>query len=1179
MIVMTRFLTLGALVAAVVSLLGSPGVAPASAAGTVGWSVRAAAEPTHFSSNDFLRCEREEKCDRYQLLVMNVGDAPSSGTITVTDKLPAGITTRKTPTSGEGLEGEWSCTEGAGQTTVTCTLEGSVPAGAYTPFLDLEVSAPTASMTGSLKNEVSVTGAGTAVVASTSEETPISSQAPEFGVSEFAFEPAGVGGAPTTQAGAHPWEVTASFGIPATFSPPGIANTYFQPVENTKEVAVELPAGFVGDPQAAPRCTQTELRAATCPAASRVGAFAFRSGLFAFDEFTSTGNGGLPPSGCCSAVYNMVPESGYPAEFAFTFANIPVYLYASVVHSGSGYRLRVASPGIPAEIELSGTTITFFGDPGELNGGSSEAAFLTSPTNCAAGPLASRIELAPWEDPGHPAGSEATAYPQLTGCNLLQFNPWLTLAPSPLGPGREEEGTSEADEPSAYSVDLKVPQTSGFSELATPELRDATVTLPQGISVSPASAQGLVGCQAEGPEGINIGSNDIGPEGEDLGDPEATELGAGHAGGNNSPYDDGVYHTAPGHCPEALTLGTVEVTTPLLSSPLHGHIYLAAPKCGGAGQPECTEASATNGELFSGYIEVAGSGVIVKIPGTIAANPQTGQLTGTFKENPQFPFEDLKLHFHGGPRAPIANPQTCGSFATTSTLTSWGGQEVSQPSEPFTVTGCAATMPFAPSFTSGTTIPTAGAFSPFTLTFSRQDREQDLSGLSVTLPPGLLAKIAGVPLCGEAQANAGTCGAESQIGTTSVTAGSGTNPLYVSGGRVYLTQGYKGQPFGLSVVVPAVAGPFNLGNVVVRASIHIDPSTAQVTVTSDPLPQSRDGVPFRLRTVNVMIERPNGQGFTFNPTNCAAQAVTATISSAQGASVGVSSPFAAAGCKDLPFHPDFSASTAGKTSKALGATLNVKITSAGLGQANIAKVNVEIPKALPTQLKTLNHACTEAQFAANPANCPPASDIAQVTVHTPLLNSPLKGPAYLVSHGNAAFPDVEMVLQGEGVTLVLDGHTQIKQGVTYSHFETVPDAPFTSFEFSSPQGELALFTANGDLCDQKLTMPTELTGQNGAVLTQSTHIEVEGCPTSVSVKSKTVNKRTVKLSVYAPAAGKLTASGKGLSSVSKSYSGQEAQSFTLTQKKAGKLKTKIKLSFTPSKGKKQSKSVTVEFKR
>jgi hypothetical protein len=241
-------------------------------------------------------------------------------------------------------------------------------------------------------------------------------------------------------------------------------------------------------------------------------------------------------------------------------------------------------------------------------------------------------------------------------------------------------------------------------------------------------------------------------------------------------------------------------------------------------------------------------------------------------------------------------------------------------------------------------------------------------------------------------------------------------------------------------------------------------------------------------------------------------------------------------------------------------------------------VDVELPKALPTQLKTLNKACTEAQFNSNPAGCPPASDVAQVTVHTPLLSSPLLGPAYLVSHGGAAFPDVEMVLQGEGVELVVDGKTQIKKGITYSHFETIPDAPISSFEFKSPQGEVALFTANGDLCDQKLVMPTTMTGQNGALLTQNTPVDVEGCSSSLSVVSSRVKKRTLTLSVYAPGAGRVSAGGRGVSSGSKAYSGREALTFTLKQKTAGRLKTSVKFTYTPSNGKKQTKEVRASFR-
>jgi hypothetical protein len=711
--------------------------------------------------------------------------------------------------------------------------------------------------------------------------------------------------------------------------------------------------------------------------------------------------------------------------------------------------------------------------------------------------------------------------------------------------------------------------------LATPDLKDATITLPEGLSISPSAADGLVGCRATGSEGIDF-PNHTRPDGEEMHPDEAgegEEIGA-----------DGLSHLAPGHCPAKSKIGGAEVETPVLPPhTLKGSVYIAEPTCGVEGHPACTEASATNGELYGLYLEVAGSGVIVKLHGKVEANPKTGQLTTTFQENPQLPFSELKLKLTGGPRAPLANAQTCGEATTTSALTPWSAPESGPPATPFssyTVSGCASPMPFVPGFLAQTSTPLAAGFSPFTMTLSRNDGEQNLVGVTVTMPPGVAGMLSKVPLCGEPQAQAGTCSEASKIGTVNVAAGAGSEPLWLPG-SVYLTGPYKGAPFGLSIVVPAVAGPFNLGNVVERAAISVNPTTAQVTVTSGALQQSRDGVPFRLKTLNVTIDR---EGFMFNPTNCSQLQITGTVTGAlpdgsPGSSVAVSSPFAVTGCANLPFKPVFSASTHAKTSKALGASLTVKIAYPAGGEANLHKVNVELPKVLPTQLKTLQKACTEAQFNSNPAGCPPHSDIAQVTARTPVLASPLTGPAYLVSHGGAAFPDVEMVLQGEGVTLIVDGKTQIKNGITYSHFETIPDAPISSFEFNSPQGEYALLAANGNLCDQKLVMPTVVTGQNGAVISQNTRIEVEGCPGSLSVVSSKVKKRTLTVSVYAPGVGKVTASGKGVSSGSKTYSGREALTLTLSQKKAGKLRTKIKLTFTPSKGKKQTKSLAVRFKK
>jgi hypothetical protein len=1106
-------------------------VPAAEAAPVTTWNVQLVPEPTHFSPSDPITCEGKEFCDRYQLLVTNIGDAASSGTITVTDTLPAGITTAAAPRTGRNSEEvPWTCTNGAGNTTVTCTFPAPIPAGGYAPFIDIAVSAPTPAMVGPLLNEVSVSGGGALGAATARSETEISSSPLEFGVTAFSFDAATATGEASTQAGGHPWTVTTTLGAPLKFSPPG-DNEQFTAINNLKTVSAELPDGFVGYAPTVEQCTQAQLASQACPGGSRVGAFAVIGAGLAFGEFTFTGD---PSTGCCSAVYNLTPQPGYPAEFGFTYAGVPVYLYATLVHTPAGYRLKISSPGIPALLETAVVAVTFYGDPGALSGSASDAAFLSNPTDCATPDHPSRIQLQAWEQPDGSASKEVNGYPQITGCDQLQFEPTLDLVPSPPSEG----GTTEADEPSAYTVDLKVPQTSSFSELATPALRNATVTLPEGVSVSPSAAAGLVGCAAEGATGINIGSADVDASGRDIGDPEATELGAGHAGGNDSPYDDGLYHVAPGHCPEASILGTVEVFTPLLpegsggTAPLHGHVYLAEPKCGGSGQPACTEQSATNGELYGLYVEVAGDGVIAKLAGTVAADPATGRLTATFDDQPQLPFSELRMRFKGGPRAPLTNPVDCGEATTTSVLQPWSapGTPNAISTSSFAVTGCGGGTVFAPDFVAGMLTPTAGATSAFSLTISRRDREGYLSGVATTTPPGLVGMISQVPRCGEPQAAIGDCPAVSQIGTTTVAAGAGTQPFVLSG-AVYLTDGYKGAPFGLSVVVPADAGPFHLGNVVVRAAIDVDPATAAVSVLSDPLPQSRDGVPFRLRTIHVDVDRP---GFLGNPTNCAASQISGNLTSARGASASVSSPFNVAGCAGLPFKPSFSVSTQGKTSKANGASLTVKVAQKP-GEANIRKVQLQLPKILPARLTTLQKACTEAQFNANPAGCPAGSVIGTAKAITPILSSPLTGPAYLVSHGGAAFPDVEFLLQGEGVQITLDGKTDIKKGVTYSRFETIPDAPISSFETVLPQGPHSALAASGDLCattkvvsvrkrtkirvhgrvkrvtrtlkrrvSQSLVIPTTIVGQNGAQIVQSTKVAVTGC---ARAKKTTVKKK------------------------------------------------------------------------
>jgi hypothetical protein len=390
-----------------------------------------------------------------------------------------------------------------------------------------------------------------------------------------------------------------------------------------------------------------------------------------------------------------------------------------------------------------------------------------------------------------------------------------------------------------------------------------------------------------------------------------------------------------------------------------------------------------------------------------------------------------------------------------------------------------------------------------------------------------------VTVCGEPQASQGACGPESQIGTVASAAGPGPTPFWVTNGRAYLTGPYKGAPFGLSIVVPTKAGPFDLGDEHLRAALFVDPYTGAATTVSDPLPTIKDGIPFQVKTVNVNINRPE---FIFNATNCKAMAINATISPTAGAAVHVSSPYQARNCGGLPFSPELTAEAGGHASKPNGTSFIVKV-KARPGEANIAKTFLQLPLELPSRLTTIQKACLAATFEANPASCPEGSNIGMAIAHTPLLKSPLVGPAYLVSHGNASFPDVEFVLQGENVKVILDGKTDIKNGITYSRFETVPDAPVTTFETVLPAGPHSALTANVpesenfSLCNHTLLMPTEITGQNGAVIRKTTHVALIGCAAAkpaVAIAGAKVDGNTLMVTFKTGAAGTVWVSGYGL---------------------------------------------------
>ncbi|HWY19061.1 MAG TPA: hypothetical protein VNY27_10190 [Solirubrobacteraceae bacterium] len=958
-----------------------------------------------------------------------------------------------------------------------------------------------------------------------------------------------------TQAGGHPWALTTTGELtteqagkwPNEFEEVLCGCVPIAPTQDPKDIVAGLPAGLLGNPQAVPRCSLALVTGGgRCPADTQVGWYRL-------------GAGGEDPR-YVGPIVNVAPSAGESAEFALENpAAIQQLLTAHLVRTESPvthqreYGFTVATNEIPL-VGLFRFELTFWGVPAdpshnamrgrtckttnpifplECTGGGevsgvAPVSFLSLGSDCSGGPLTGTLRADSWQHPGTVEGGHysgfaeaTTTMPALTGCNLLSFDPTIETLPDTL----------LADAPVGLGVNLNVPQSEKPGSKATPHLRDAVVTLPEGLSISPGIVDGIQACDETGAHGINFDgreSEEKGPSGE--------------------------LQLAPGHCPDASTVGTAEAITPLLPEPVKGHVYLARPGCGGPGQAACTEQDALDGNLYQLYLELGGTGglanegINIKARGFVEANPATGQLTTRFLENPQTPFSELKIRLNGGPRAPLDNPAACGVATTTSDLTPWSapgttpegllvaGTPDATSSSFFNVdlagdglaTPC-PTLPLNPGFLAETVSPRAGQFTPFTLDLTRQDREQFVKGVQVHTPPGLLGMLSSVPLCEEPLAGNGHCPESSRIGSTTVASGAGSHPFEISG-NVYLTKGYGGAPFGLSVVTDAVAGPFNLGLVVVRARIAVDPVDSSLTITTDEtgpyaIPQIVFGVPLRLKRITVNIDRP---GFMFNPTNCAGRQITARISGSRNTVASVSSPFAVGGCRTLAFQPHFTVSTSGRTSKRQGASLDAKVAyppfQAG-SQANISYVKVELPRQLPSRLTTLQKACLAAVFEANPANCPPASMIGIVRSTTPLLPVPLTGPVYFVSHGGEAFPSLVAVLQGDGVRVDLTGTTFIdKHGITSSTFKTVPDVPVSSFELYLPEGPYSALAANTNLCNttstatvtRKVTrrihghtihqttktkvtkpagldMPTEFIAQNGAVMKQITHIQVTGC--------------------------------------------------------------------------------------
>jgi hypothetical protein len=958
---------------------------------------------------------------------------------------------------------------------------------------------------GSGGNSLSIAGGG-AVESTSVEPTTFSESPARFGLPIFEQSAIDNTGATDVQAGSHPYEITTSFMQnnvgPGEGTSPPLSGEF-------KDFEVGLPPGLVGNPNAVPKCPRAlfdigrqEAQSPECPANTQVGDITLNLGNpFVHFDFP---------------VYNLEPPAGVVAQFGFAF-QYRVGFIDFGVRTGEGYAVRVILHNVD-QFDIIYNSLRLWDLPGEHGTGAPiTVPLLRNPTSCGA-PLSNLVSMDSWEEPvAQPAAPfsypVSASYPviddvgnpvAMSGCNKLNFNPSFEAAPT----------TSAGGSASGLHVDVHVPQNEAPGSLAESDLKDAVVTLPAGMTVNPGAADGLAAC----------GSAQV-----DLTGP------------------------GPAECPDASKIGTVEVDTPLVGHPLPGAVYLAA------------QGDNPFGSLLAIYLTVDDpvSGVVVKLAGRVDADPVTGQLKATVKENPQLPFEDFKLDLFGGPRAPLVTPPACGTFASTGEFASWARPDglVAQEA-PFTISSgvgggpcpSGGLAPFAPRVTAGTLNNTAGSYSPLSLRLARGDGEQDITGFSLRLPAGLTANLSGIPFCSEeaiarAASRSGSteeadpsCPSASLIGHSTVGAGVGSSLVWV-GGRVYLAGPYDGAPFSVVDVTPAKAGPFDLGTVVVREALRIDPHSTVVTAepaTAGSIPRILDGIVLHIRDIRVSVDRSL---FMLNPTSCDRMTVSATLTGsgadpatpADDVPVTVASPFQAADCPALKFKPVFKASVTGKTSRKNGAGLTVKLNfpAAGAGsQANIRAVKVELPKQLPSRLGTLQSACPEAVFAGNPAACPSGSRVGTATAITPIVPVPLAGPAYFVSHGGAKFPELVMVLQGYGLTVQLNGETFIdKNGVTSSTFHAIPDQPVTSFELSLPAGPGSALAANTNLCtftntvlSKKkvnvtingrkrkltrtvkktvpgvLTMPTQFIAQNGMTLGQSTPIVVTGCPKHAILK-------------------------------------------------------------------------------
>jgi hypothetical protein len=1015
-----------------------------------------------------------------KITIENDGNAPLdvNEPITLKNTFPEGLPVVAPEFSGKQI----SCSI-SGQTS-TCTFplenpvtgEGILP-GAYQVvnyFPTVEAAAA-----GTLVDKVSVEGGGAFEPVSREETMYIGPPKP-FGFRHFSTAITNKDGSSAVQAGSSPGSLTTSFDV-NSFSNRLLGDALTSPTEQFKTTIAHVPQGVIGNPYALPEhCTDAQLIAnewSACPKGSQVG-------------YVRLANEVMVP------LFSMEPQPGALAQFGFIYLEVQSIL---TVELRPDFGLDVVNRNASTSAPLSAVDVVFWGVPSDSShdslrgpmvqapgGGvfvdgclgivqrgklcpadSPPTAFLRLPTSCPSQPLPWEIESNSYLHPETWDHATSTT-PAPVGCNQLEFTPTMEARPT----------TNVGDAPSGLEFHLHLPQNNDPEGLAEANLKDAMVTLPPGMTINPASADGLGACS---PGQIGL----------------TTSL-------DQRPIR---FSQEDANCPDPSRLGSVEIDTPAIDHPLRGSVFLATP----FENPYHT--------LIALYFEVHDplTGIVVKIPARVSSDQSTGQVRAIVEDTPQLPFEDFHLTFDPGPHASLRTPAACGSFSSQSTLTPWTTPEGADahPTDTFQIvkgagggncSGSESQLPQNVSFSAGTLNPKGGAYSPFAFKVVRPDGTQALHSIDTTLPPGLLGRLAGVAYCydneiaaaaaksGRAEQASPSCPASSRLGGVNVGAGAGPSPFYASG-NVYLAGPYKGAPYSLAVIVPAVAGPFDLGTVVERIALYVDPVTTQIHAVSGPLPTILQGIPLDIRSVAVNLDRDQ---FTINPTSCDPMEVTGTIGSLFGQSLAVSNPFQVGGCQTLGFKPKLAIHLKGGTKRGQNPQLRA-VLKARPGDANIANAQVTLPHSEFLDQGHLLDICTRVQFAAH--ECPAKSVYGYAKAVSPLLGRALEGPVYLRSSSNQ-LPDLVAALQGQfEVDLDAKVDTGKNDGLR-SSFELVPDAPVSEFVLSMKGGKKGLLENSTDICRRKHTVDAVFEAHNGKTADLKPVLQVKGCHKSKPHKHK-----------------------------------------------------------------------------